>query len=168
MLFDKLLAKTKADPGQAQGAGPKPGATLQYNPRLVPELLAEHKELFKLFDMMEAAHAAGQVAETASLLETFGGLTTAHILKEDFRLYVYLENALVSDPRTRTLVKQFHQEMDSAGKGILAFLAKYRAIAVNAEFPDGFAAELAELGSLLKDRIEREERILYPMYLPAY
>lgn len=167
MLFNKLLGK-KPDLAPDSATGTTSAPPIKYNPKLIPELLAEHRALQDVFNQLELACAAGNVAETSALLEYFGGLLTAHFLKEDFRLYVYLENALGGDPRTRALVRQLYQEMDGIGKAVLAFLAKYRSIGADPALPENFAADLAELGKSLQERVEREERTLYPMYLPAY
>lgn len=167
MLFDNLLGKKKPD--EALGnAGARSGAHIQYSPKLVPDLQAEHRALLDGVDKLGQAHAAGDLAVAADLLEKLGGQLTAHLLLEDSRFYGYLEKGLVRDPRTRALVRQFRREMGSAGKIALSFLAKYRNIAEHAAFPGDFAADLASLVDLLRERIEREERTLYPMYLPAY
>lgn len=180
VLFDFLFGRKK--PGRASGADSsrRSGApavmapstvlasALQHNPKLVTELKADHQSLLKTLDRIEQALADGDLARSASLLEAFGAMATAHLLKEDFRFYVYLEQALAYDPATHAQVFKFRLEMEGIGKDVLAFLAKYRNLAITPDLSDSFAAELADMGKVLRERIEREERTLYPMYLPAY
>jgi hemerythrin-like domain-containing protein len=168
MWIDMLLGKKNGEEAADKTAGSKPEAPIQYNPKLVPELKDEHQAALRLLEQIGQAHSAGNAAEASALLEKFGGVLTAHLLKEDFRLYAYLEHSLTSDPATQTIVRQFHDEMGSTGKAALGFLAKYRSIAAAPALPESFAAELADLGKLLRERISREEATLYPMYLPAY
>lgn len=168
MWIDMLLGKKEAEQPAAEAVEARQGAPIQFNPKLIPELQDEHRTVLDRLGRITQSHAAGNFPETAALLESFGSLLTAHLLKEDFRLYSYLEHSLAGDPKTRAMVRQFREEMDGIGKAALAFLGKYRNIAVLPSLPDDFAAELAELEKILQERISREERTLYPMYLPAY
>lgn len=152
-------------PAAAQAA---PGTSIHYSPDLVAELKADHAALLKLFGQIQAAHAAGQLPETAGLLEKFRSLLIGHLLKENVRFYIYLEHALAGDASSNALVHQFRQEMDAIGKAALAFLEKYRHIAANPALAGSFAADLGAIGKVLVERVRNEEGTLYPLYLPVY
>lgn len=179
MLFDFLFGKKKtpeADP-QAADAAPlpttaaeraAPGTTINFSADLVPQLKADHQALLATFGQIKQAHEAGKLAEVSAGLEHFRSQMMAHLLKENVRFYIYLEHALAADPASQGLVHEFRQEMNGIGKAVMAFLDKYRQIAIDTSLAGSFGADLSSVGSVLVQRIHNEEEALYPLYLPAY
>lgn len=171
-MFEFLFGRKKQDAAQ-QGNQPAaraaaPGTHIAYSPELIDELKADHHHLLQIFGAIGAAHAAGDMAETASLLEQFRSVLGEHLLKENVRFYIYLEHALAGDPSSHALVHQFRREMDGIGKAVQSFLERYRHIASDPLLAGSFAADLAAVGKVLGQRIRSEEQTLYSLYMPAY
>lgn len=176
MLFDFLFGKKKTvEPPAPEAAPPSaavgqsaPGTSIHYSADLVPQLQADHQALLATYGSIKSAYEAGNLTETSARLEHFRTQLTAHLLKENVRFYIYLEHALAADPSSQALVHQFRHEMDGIGKAVMAFLGKYRQIAVDTSLAGSFGADLASIGNVLVQRIRNEEDTLYPLYLPAY
>lgn len=145
-----------------------PGTHIAYHADLVDELKADHQTLLATFGAIGKAYAAHDLTATSTQLEVFRGQLMAHLLKENVRFYIYLEHALAGDPTSQALVHQFRHEMDGIGKAVMAFLGKYRLLAVDSSLAGSFGADLATIGDVLVQRIRSEEHTLYPLYLPVY
>lgn len=174
-LFGKKKTATAPAPGPAADSPPAvadsheaPGTHIPFHPDLVDQLKADHQGLLATFGAIGNAYSAHDLAATSAHLEAFRGQLMAHLLKENVRFYIYLEHALVSDPTSHALVHQFRHEMDGIGKAVMAFLDKYRNLAVDSSLAGSFGADLASVGGVLVQRIKSEEETLYPLYLPAY
>lgn len=167
-LFGRKKQTATAQDSQPAAHSAAPGTHIAYSPELIDELKDDHHQLLQIFGAIGAAHAAGDLAETAVLLERFRSALAEHLLKENVRFYIYLEHALQKDASSHALVHQFRREMDGIGKAVLAFLDRYRNIAADPVLTGSFAADLAAVGKVLGQRIRSEEQTLYSLYLPAY
>jgi len=161
------VPRVAPQPGAAP-AHTAPGTRISYHPGLVGELKNDHRQLLKVFGEISAAHQAGDLSRTSALLNNFKSALSAHLLKENVRLYIYLERALASDQGSHALVRQFRSEMDGIGKAVLDFLGRYRDIAVDPALAGSFGADLAAIGKVLVARVESEEDTLYPLYMAEY
>lgn len=179
MFLDFLFGKKKSaeaapvdssptDAPAADAALAAPGTHIAYHADLVDQLKADHQTLLATFGAIGRAYAAHDLTETSTQLEVFRGQLMAHLLKENVRFYIYLEHALAGDPTSQSLVHQFRHEMDGIGKAVMAFLGKYRLLAVDSSLAGSFGADLATIGDVLVQRIRSEEDTLYPLYLPVY
>ncbi|MDQ3060608.1 MAG: hemerythrin domain-containing protein [Pseudomonadota bacterium] len=145
-----------------------PGTHIGYNPDLVPHLHADHVMLAEIFTAIGAAFHANDLAATVRHMNHFRMAIQAHLLSENVRLYIYLEHALARDAASHALIHEFRHEMDGIGKAVLTFLGKYRDLDTQPNLAVSFGNDLAAVGKVLVERIEREESTLYPLYLPAY
>jgi regulator of sigma D len=173
-LFDMLFGARKkeekpaaapvqaaARPSQAASA---PGTSIHHDAELIVHLKADHGVLLKIFAGIQAAAQAGDYAQVQQRLDRFRTVLMDHLLKENVRLYVYLEHLLAGDETSHALIREFRHEMDAIGKAVVDFLAKYKTIATQPELTIAFPGELAAIGEVLVARIKREEETLYPMY----
>ncbi len=87
-----------------------------------------------------------------------------HILIENVSLYVYMKRKFIDDDINTELVTDFRKEMDGIGKVVRAFIVKYETIGLDNTFATSFEKDLADIGTALVARIEREEQTLYPLY----
>ncbi|MDR2874556.1 MAG: hemerythrin domain-containing protein [Methylobacillus sp.] len=142
-----------------------PGTRIAYDDHLIAQLQADHRKLLALFTATRNAFAAGDTAHTTENLEHFKSEIQAHLLTEEIRLYVYLENTLAGDEFNHTLMRNMHREMASIGHDVLGFLDKYSTLGKNPALNTSFAADLDHLGEVLVERIQREESTLYPLYI---
>lgn len=148
--------------------GTAPGTFLHYDPNLVPGLVADHKMLLGIFGEIVAASNQKNMAQLKEKLGDFGDALLGHLLKENVRFYVYLQHNLESDPDNSAIMRDFRKEMQHIGKVVADFLHKYTAEGSWSETMwQEFQREVDGIGKVLVKRIQTEENVLYPLYLPA-
>ncbi|MFV1998434.1 MAG: hemerythrin domain-containing protein [Acidiferrobacterales bacterium] len=122
-------------------------------------------------DLMNVAHQlvtalgvdtpARDVWEIRGILSTLAGKLKVHLVLEDNILYSALLSS--SDENVRSVSQQFMDEMGGIAKAFQAYLEKWpHAMAVE-ERPQEFNDETQAILTVLAERIEKEEKILYPM-----
>ena len=177
-LFDLLFGKKKpqgvdvpqaavATPASrpaAQSAGSAPGTSIHHDADLIASLKSDHQRLLASFQAIAAASLAGNLTVVQNLLGQFQTMLMDHLLKENVRLYVYLEHLLKDDPVSHEMMHGFRHEMDAIGRVVVGFLGKYKEIGGHPELAAAFSTDLKAIGEALVARIKREEDILYPMY----
>ncbi len=144
-----------------------PGTSIHYQPEFIHVLTSDHHNLLKKYEEV-GIEAKKKNFETAlaHLFEFKRNLQT-HLLNENIRLYVYLEHCFVNDTANANLVHTFRKEMSSIGVSAMNFLKKYQTNGISDRNVDDFLIEYGEVGSILKDRILKEESQLYPLYMPV-
>ena len=171
-LFDLLFGKRRsAAPAQTAAARPAaaptaPGTAIRHDPGLIAALKEDHKLLLEIFGSIQAAAAAGDLHAVQKRLGQFRIVLQDHLLKENVRLYVYLEHLLRGDATSHELIHGFRHEMDAIGRAVVGFLDRYKSIAAEPRLAAKFVDDLAGIGEALAGRIRREEATLYPMYAP--
>lgn len=160
---DRRLSSSAAN--QAPSTQFAPGTQISYMAGLVPELKDEHRQLLDLFGQIVAAQKDKDVARIQAGLDSLKTALTGHLLKENVRLYVYLQKIFSADADNSVLVSGFRQEMDGIGRAVSAFIQKYIALKSwgDAEH-QAFGTELHAIGQALGKRIASEEGSLYPLY----
>jgi hypothetical protein len=125
-------------------------------------LLQFHAEILEAFNKGELAIVSGKLRE-------FGVLVRNHLLTENMRLYIYLQQKMAGDEINTALVRSFRKEMDGIARTALDFLDRYGEIEKkpNAEL-SSFADEFNQIGGVLVARMRREEGTLYPLYAANY
>ncbi|MBZ0126685.1 MAG: hemerythrin HHE cation-binding protein [Rhodocyclales bacterium] len=177
-MFDFLFRKGKSveaspaavapPPAPATPEKAAPGTAIRFHPELVAELKHDHQVLLTLFASIQSAFKEGRLQAVVEHLEAFRTSIQSHLLKENVRLYIYLEHQLAGDETSHQLIHDFRHEMDGIGKAVVAFLAKYKDLSVDGNLVASFGRDLEAVGKVLVDRIQREEETLYPLYAPAY
>lgn len=177
-MFDFLFRKGKSaeaspaavapPPASATPEKAAPGTAIRFHPELVAELKHDHQVLLTLFASIQSAFKEGRLQAVVEHLEAFRTSIQSHLLKENVRLYIYLEHQLAGDETSHQLIHDFRHEMDGIGKAVVAFLAKYKDLSVDGNLVASFGRDLEAVGKVLVDRIQREEETLYPLYAPAY
>lgn len=173
-LFDLLFGKPKKaspSPGSAprldQAPSSKaPGTQIHHDHRLIEALQEDHRLLLEIFAAINSARLQGDLMTVQTRLNQFRVVLRDHLLKENVRLYVYLEHLLAGDSVSHQLMHEFRHEMDDIGRAVIGFLNQYKEIGLHPEMEGRFAADLAAIGEALVARIRREEDTLYPMYAP--
>lgn len=158
------VINTAAPPAPAGKLVNAPGTHIHHDAELIVSLKDDHQRLLKTFQAIGAASFAGELPKVQSLLGQFQTMIMDHLLKENVRLYVYLEHVLANDPTSRQMMHGFRHEMDVIGRAVVGFLQKYKAIGTQPELAGSFSTDLSGIGEALVARIKREEDILYPMY----
>lgn len=178
-LFDLLFGKKKESvpvapavareapavrPAQAETSAP--GTSIHHDVELIASLKSDHQRLLATFQNIAAASMAGNLPVVQNLLGQFQTMLMDHLLKENVRLYVYLEHLLKDDLVSHEMMHGFRHEMDAIGRVVVGFLSQYKDIGSRPELAGTFTTDLKGIGEALVARIKREEDILYPMYSP--
>lgn len=175
-MFEFLWGKKKheevhheaAHPAEQQGVAP--GSKMHYDPALVPGLVEDHHALLAVFGQIVAAMNAKNMGQVRAHLTEFGDALRGHLLKENIRFYVYLQHSLEKDPENAAIMHEFRSEMQHIGKAVADFLHKYTAEKEGWVWDENmwqqFQEEVSGIGKVLTRRIQTEENILYPLYLP--
>lgn len=173
-IFDKLFGRKKEDgptlekamqsPAYlSQGPG-APVRTIQYDEGLVPQLIDDHHALVGMYQQLGNDVRAGRYEGVANSLVSFKTYLEGHLLKENVRFYVYLEQSMAHDAENLALVKDFRREMNSIARGVVDFVKKYQASPVTPASQAEFLKDYDAVGQLLAMRIGREESQLYTLY----
>lgn len=131
---------------------------------IITTFLEQHRELEGLARDVRARlqpATLGQNAfELASLLSRFSAKLKVHLAMEDHSLYP----ALIADPNehTRALARRFADEMGGLSATFHDYRRKWSGSRVIELAPLEFAIETREILRLLGNRIDREDRELYP------
>ncbi len=84
-----------------------------------------------------------------------------HLGKEDRQMYPSMKRAAATDERLQKRLDLFAKDMDEISKGAMTFFQKYSS--ANKDTLE-FAKDFGKLFSTVKNRIYKEETILYPEY----
>ena len=141
-----------------------PGTHILFHPELIADLKAEHQELLAIFARMVELHEAGRHQRLGPHLKAFGDLLQDHVAQENVKLYIYLQRMLAEDPEQSQLMRQFRKEMHAISRAVRAFLQRYRDVEWTPEEREAFGKELAAIGDVLVQRVDKEEQQLYPLY----
>ncbi len=168
-LLDLLFGRGKSERDEGGGKAHAqescaPGTSIHHDPRLIAALKEDHELLLEIFHAVDKARKAGDLLTAQTHLDRFRLVLHGHLIKENVRLYVYLEHLLAGDPARQELMHGFRRDMDAIGKVVVAFLGKYKQIGAHPELAAEFGTDLAAIGKALVGRIQREEKTLYPMY----
>ena len=141
-----------------------PERSIRYDPGLVDSLKNDHTELVAMYGQLGQDVKDGHFQRIPNALLAFKTRLEAHLLIENVRFYVYLEQAIAGDSDNMALIRDFRREMNTIARGVVEFVRRYQATRVTAENSLHFMREYEEVGKLLVMRIEREEGSLYPLY----
>ncbi len=143
-----------------------PGTQIYYHPDLIEELMADHQALISLAGRIKQTYIDGVHTALPDMLKEFGNLLRSHLLKENIKLYVYLQHVLANDEENATLMHEFRSEMKDIGRKVSEFLRKYTHAEWNADLLSAFGNEFDGVLEVLGKRIKMEETVLYTLYLP--
>ena len=143
-----------------------PERSINYDPGLVDSLKHDHTELVSMYGQLGQDVKDGQFQRIPNALLAFKTRLEAHLLIENVRFYVYVEQSLSGDSENMALIRGFRREMNSIARGVVEFVRRYQNTRVTADNSLSFMREYEEVGQLLVMRIEREEHNLYPLYAP--
>ncbi len=139
--------------------------TLAYDPELVSSLKRDHAELLARFAEIMGHLNEGEWERIPTTLTRFKSRLSAHLLTENTRFYKYLEQSLADDAANLELIRDFYEEMSDIAREVVRHLKTYQRTQITAENVSEFRATFEQIGILLGERIEREERDLYALYV---
>ena len=125
---------------------------------LVSRLKKEHNILVEALDSMMKLGVTTK--EGQEKLYSAKEVLLAHLSLEDKELYPVLRRAAESDGSVKSTLDIFAKDMEEISKTALSFFEKYAQGGDSLEF----AKELGRLLGALRNRIGREEDVLYAQY----
>ena len=125
---------------------------------MVNRLKKEHNILVEVLDSMMKLGVTTK--EGQEKLYSAKAALLAHLSLEDKELYPVLRRAAESDDSVKNTLDIFAKDMEEISKTALSFFAKYAQGGDSLEF----AKELGRLLAALRNRIGREEDVLYAQY----
>lgn len=142
-----------------------PGSSIQYHADLIPRFKNQHADLQKSFQAIRAHAQNGDLVDAKKSLLTFKQALTAHLLEENIKLYTYLSRCVANNTDSKELMLNLKSEMERIGTAMGRILNKYMDAATP---PDRqtLLDDLDEVGTMLFNRIQREETSLYELYVP--
>ena len=160
-LMDEVAV---AAPAPLPTLRPQLDGNIQFDGQLIPNLTHDHAHLVSQFTSLLPLLRSADVKAFKSRLQAFKTAFQGHIIKENVKFYVYLEQSLASDDTNLELMRDFRREMNSISRAVVHFCNRYLDDpAVESSFTR-FAQESKDIAEALLRRIEREERDLYPLY----
>jgi len=131
-----------------------------YDYGLIESLRNDHKEICFIYDQLMKCAYDKKYMLVAEHLDNFSTRIRKHYQQADVELYSYLKCYIQQNYPKRE--KAFN-ELSLAMK-IFYSISQSNNIPLSDETYDGFIEEFEALGINLKDRVEREEKVLFKMY----
>lgn len=145
-----------------------PGTQISHDAKLIEHFKKHHRALESLITQIKTTTEAGEFESAQKHLRKFKILLNEHLLEENLRLYTYLSYCLKNDTEGAELMDEMRREMSAIGRKVARFIKHYSEFGINAQNAPTFLSQLAQVTAVLGDRIEREERSLYSLYLPPH
>ncbi len=139
---------------------------IPYYPNLIEELVHDHQMMAALKKSIRRAFLRQDLKKTEKRLEEFASVFRSYILKENVRMYAYLQQQFTDEKINIELVKYFRKEMNGVARTVLSFLEKYESLQqLSEEQLNKFLIDLENISKVIHERMQREEEKLYPLYL---
>lgn len=146
---------------------PAPGTEIRYSPELVEQFKFDHQRLLALHGTLSSSYRRGDVSAIFPLLDEFEAVLTGHLLAERVRLYAYMDAYFIKDAKTREMLREYRVEMDRIGDSVMHLIREFRACGSDESSRQTYLDKLIKVGQTLKERTNREETVLYPLYMPV-
>lgn len=137
---------------------------IQYDAGLIEKLKSDHERLVAIFSEISAATSTRRYHDIPQQLAKFKIALQAHIMTENVKFYVYLQNKLSHDETTSEYVTDLRREMDGIARAVVRFANTHASTVLTDETAGAFAKQLGEIGEILLQRVELEESRLYTLY----
>lgn len=160
------LKKQKKHPHTTELTDLSSNHGVQYDEQLIDEFHQDHQSLFALFEKIKSHCEKQQYKQLHKKMKLFSSLLRSHLITENVKLYVYLGNAFKGDEDNQELILGFRKEMMAIGRQVNQFISRYEQVTWNHALAHDFMLELENIGEILTRRIEQEEQVLYPLYMP--
>ena len=129
------------------------------------QLTGHHEKIWQLVKPLqqykEAQAVKAQAREISLLVSKLSGILSIHLAAEDKYLYPALLKD--GDRKVRTTAEQFSREMGQLASVYAAYKDKFMTASQIEADPAGFLQQNQKVLSALANRLEREDRELYPL-----
>ncbi len=132
---------------------------------IIETLKKEHLEIQDILQKVQSSSATSK--ENLKLIYEFSGKLMEHIKKEDEYVYPELERLAKDDVGLRVTLDMFKDEMEQISEALHGFLSKYPDASSIDNNKDDFVKDLSRMIILLKNRIMKEEIIIFKQFQRA-
>ncbi len=146
--------------------GQAEGTEITYNPRLIVELIEEHKLLMSQLLGVETAFSNGKIAETHKKLEAFNASLGDHMLKKNIKLYIYMQYSMKHFNNNDVNIAKFKRSMTAASRHANTFIKNHENTLSKGRVKPTFGEDLDTIIQEIATHIEHEKSGLFPYYLP--
>lgn len=141
---------------------------VSYDPNLIDDLQSDHSEIVKLYSEMWGVRYDEENYPTLAIcIGKFRRKFQAHLLKENIKFYVYLEQVMKDDEHSLNTIKSFRTDMNKIANFVVAFCNKYTRKDFSPALVESFEADYKKVGRVLTQRVTLEENDLYTLYSAA-
>ncbi len=132
---------------------------------LIETLRNDHQEICFSFDQMMKLAKDKKYTLAAELLDSYTNRIRAHYQRADVGLYSYLKCYIQQKyPKREKAFNELSLEMKNISIEIFYSISQSVNIPLCEETHEAFIKEFEVLGNAMKDRVKREETVLFKMY----
>jgi len=165
-FIGRLFGANKVEPAQNVVRSSFDSSQINYDPNLIQSLENDHKKLVSDFGKIwSEGFEKKDYTKTNHLITKFKAAFQAHLLAENIKFYVYLEQTLRDDLVNLNLVKEFRLDMNKIARAATNFCKKYQ-VKFTERHVEQFETDYNAVGKVLTQRITLEEESLYILYRP--
>jgi hypothetical protein len=146
--------------------GQAEGTEITYNPRLIVELIEEHKLLMSQLLEIEIAFSNGKIAATHKKLEAFNASLSDHMLNKNIKLYIYMQYSMKHFNNKDVDIAEFKRGMTAASRHANTFIKNHENTLSKGRVKPTFGEDLDTIIQEIATHIEHEKSGLFPYYLP--
>lgn len=131
----------------------------------ITNLSRQHREIMNqakyILDNIEKGTIQQNIQEIVQTMNAMAGKLKIHLVNEDEYLYPQLLNHY--DANLQTFGKKYIEEMKEVTKAYTDYKSRYNTTTKIENNIDGFKQETKQVFKVLANRIDREEKELYPL-----
>lgn len=146
--------------------GQAEGTEITYNPRLIIELIDEHKMLMAQLIEIEKAFAENNHKKLHQKLEAFNTSLGDHMLKKNIKLYIYMQYSMKQAKQANVDISTYKRGMTAVGRHANSFLNNHEKSVQKGRIKPSFGEELEAIINEFASHTDNEKSELYPYYLP--
>lgn len=131
-------------------------------------LIAEHDELRAILDRMPALLENSDERNEESVRQCrweMSRLLFQHLAREEREVYTPLDQA--DDQALQHLADEFRSDLKAIHEAFQAHMKKWSTLSIVGQW-DRYRSDVITLNNRLKDRFDREERLLFPRIKPEH
>lgn len=141
-----------------------PGTRIGYDPLLLQRLRADQQRMLELFTQTQALLNSRDYGGVYRKLGELRIVLQDHLMTANVKFYVYMSRLLANDPAKSAIINDCRREMLANSRQLMDFLRTYTAVRLDDNLAETFQIDLLVIGSVLVQRIEREQTTLFPLY----
>lgn len=166
-LLARLIGNETGRDDSANRASSGKSAGIAYDAGLVDQLKKDHQGLVVIYTAVKTAANEGRFHEIPDLLTSLKLTFQTHVMQENVKFYVYLQQYYSHDPSTSNFIFDVRKEMEGIARTLIKFVNLHSTTLPTHETVADFNAELDHIGAVLMMRVQLEENRLYSLYQPT-